>query len=370
VKSEIFAVVMAGGKGTRFWPLSRPSRPKQMLPLLSSKSLVRETIDRLTPTFGRRNVLIVTVDEHARAMRRELRMLPKRNFLIEPLGKNTAPCIGLAAVELLERDPEAIAAILPADHWISDPRRFSRILKQAIDVAAETDALVTLGIRPAYPETGYGYILKMKGGSRARGHRVRGFVEKPPADKARRLIASGALWNSGIFVARVATFLAALRRYAPAVARQLDAIAAIAHGRSLGSLSPAARVALKRRYRKMPNVSIDYAVMEKAGSAGKVMTIEADFGWSDVGNWDALHRMLPKKKSSGNAGVGPHFAFRSSNCLIYSSDSRLVALVGMENTVVVDTPDAILVADIRRSQEIKDLTDELGLRGFSKYVAK
>ncbi|HEY1267518.1 MAG TPA: sugar phosphate nucleotidyltransferase [Candidatus Binatia bacterium] len=367
MKPEFFAVVMAGGKGSRFWPLSRPSRPKQMLRLLTAKSLVRETVNRLTPVFGRRNILIVAVDEQQRAMRRELRMLPKRNFLIEPLGKNTAPCIGLAAIELLERDPEAIAAILPADHWISDTRRFSRALEKAIAVAAETDALVTLGIRPAHPETGYGYIVKAKG--RAQARRVRGFVEKPPAAHARKLIASGALWNSGIFVARVATFLAAFRRYAPQIARRLDAIAAIAHGRSLGGLSSAARAALKREYRKMPNVSIDYAVMEKAGSDGKVMTIEADFGWSDVGNWEALHRMLPKKRS-GNAGVGPHFPFRSSNCLVYSADGRLVALVGMENTVVVDTPDAILVADIRRAQEIKDLTDELSLRGFRKYVAK
>jgi mannose-1-phosphate guanylyltransferase len=369
LKPKLFAVVMAGGKGSRFWPLSRPSRPKQMLRLLTSKTLVRETVDRLTPVFGRRNILVVAVDEQQRAMRRELRVLPKRNFLIEPLGKNTAPCIGLAAIELLERDPEAIAAILPADHWISDPRRFSRALQKAIAAAAETDALVTLGIRPAYVETGYGYIVKAKGGSRAPARRVRAFVEKPPIAQARKLIVSGALWNSGIFVARVATFLAAFRRYAPQVARRLDAIAAIAHGRSLGGLPPAARAALKREYRKMPNVSIDYAVMEKAGSDGKVMTVEADFGWSDVGNWEALHRMLPKKKS-GNAAVGLHFPFRSSNCLVYSSDGRLVTLVGMENTVVVDTPDAILVADIRRAQEIKDLTDELSLRGFRKYVAK
>ncbi len=369
MKPELFAVVIAGGKGTRFWPLSRPQRPKQMLRLLTSKSLVRETVDRLAPVFGRRNLLIVTVGEHERAMRRELPRVPKRNFLIEPLGRNTAPCIGLAGVELLERDPEAIAAILPADHWISDPRRFAHTLGQAIDLAAETDALVTLGIRPAYPETGYGYILKAKGGRRGRGYRVRGFVEKPRADKARRLMASGALWNSGIFVARVATFLAAIRRYAPEIARRLDAVADIARGRSLARLPPAARAALAREYKRMPNVSIDYAVMEKAGAEGKVMTIEADFGWSDVGNWDALHRMLPKEKA-GNAGVGPRLAFRSRNCLIYSSDARLITLVGMENTVVVDTPDAILVADIRRAQEIKDLTDELSLRGFRKYVAK
>lgn len=368
MKRKAFAVIMAGGKGTRFWPLSRPHRPKQMLKLLTSKTLVRETVERVAPIYGRRNVLVVTVGEHERAMRRELPMLPKANFLVEPSGKNTAPCIGLAAVELLGRDPEAVAAVLPADHWIPDARRFVRTLDAAVDLAARHDALVTLGIRPEYPETGYGYILK---GKRAggRSYRVTGFVEKPPAEKARRLIGRGALWNSGILVARVATILAALRRYAPDVARGLAAIESIARVRRLGALPPKLRAALGREYKKMPNVSIDYAVMEKAGSEGKVLTLEADFGWSDVGNWDALHRMLPKE-NNGNAGFGRRVAFRSRNCLVYSSPGRLVALVGMENTVVVDTPDAVLVADIRRSQEIRDLIDELNRRGYTKYTAR
>lgn len=368
MKRKAFAVIMAGGKGTRFWPLSRPQRPKQMLKLLTSKTLVRETVDRVAPIYDRRNVLVVTVGEHDRAMRRELPALPKANFLIEPSGKNTAPCIGLAAVELFGRDPDSIVAVLPADHWISDPRRFARTLGAAVELAARHDALVTLGIRPEYPETGYGYILKGKRAG-AGAYRVTGFVEKPPADKARRLIRRGALWNSGILVARVATILAAIRQYAPEVARGLAAIEAIARVRRLGALPPKLRAALGREYKKMPSVSIDYAVMEKAGSEGKVLTLEADFGWSDVGNWDALHRMLPKE-DGGNAGIGRRVAFRSNNCLVYSSPRRLVALVGMENTVVVDTPDAVLVADIRRSQEIRDLIDELNRRGYAKYTAR
>lgn len=368
MKRKVFMVIMAGGRGTRFWPLSRPQRPKQMLKLLTSRSLVRETVDRVAPIYGRRNVLVVTVSDHDRAMRRELPMLPKMNFLIEPLGKNTAPCIGLAALELLARDAEAVVAVLPADHWISDTRRFSHTLAAAVNLAARNDVLVTLGIRPEYPETGYGYILK--GNRTERGsYRVIGFVEKPPVEKARRLIRRKALWNSGILVARAATILDALRRYAPDVARGLEAIGSIAHVRPLGALPPKLRAALRREYKKMPNVSIDYAVMEKAGSEGKVLTLEADFGWSDVGNWDALHRMLPKE-NAGNAGIGRRVAFRSRNCLIYSSERRLVALVGMENTVVVDTPDAVLVADMRRSQEIKDLIEELNHRGYGKYTTR
>lgn len=368
MKHRVYAVIMAGGRGTRFWPLSRPQRPKQMLKLLTSKSLVRETIDRVAPLYGRRNVLVVTVAEHDGAIRRDLSMLPKANFLIEPSGKNTAPCIGLAAVELSARDPEAIIAILPADHWISDRRKFSRTLAQAVDLAARTDALVTIGVRPEYAETGYGYILK---GRRARGggFHVSGFVEKPPLAKARRLMRRGALWNSGILVTRVATVLEALRCYAPNIARRLDVIQSMAAGRPLGALSVKVRNALRREYKRMPSASIDFAVMEKAGSEGKVLTLEANFGWSDVGNWDALHRMLPKG-TAGNTGVGRRVVFRSSNCLVYSSERRLVALVGMKNTVVVDTPDAVLVADMNRSQEIKDLIEELNRRGYRQYTAR
>lgn len=371
MKRKIYAVVMAGGKGTRFWPLSRPERPKQLLKLLGPKSLIRETVERAAPLFGRRNILIVTVEEHRRAMRAELPMLPKANFLIEPQGKNTAPCIGLAAVELAARDPDAIMVVLPADHWVSDGRRFSRTLAAAARLAGDRDALFTIGVRPAYPETGYGYILKGKR-EPARGaafYRVNGFAEKPDAKKARRLIGRGALWNSGIFIWRVSAILDAFSRYAPEVARGLERIGKIAAGgRGLGALPPKLQSALRREYRKMPNISIDYAVLEKAGSEGKVRTLQADFGWSDVGNWDALHRMLPKD-AAGNAGVGRGLGFRSSNCLAYSaSPGRLIALLGMQNTVVVDTPDAVLVADLRRPQEIKDLIEELDRRGYARYT--
>ena len=371
MKPHVYVVIMAGGKGTRFWPLSRPQRPKQLLKLWSAKSLLRETVDRVAPLFGRRNIYVVTIEEHHRAIRSEMRTIPKANFLIEPEGKNTAPCIGLAALEIWAKDPRAVMVVLPADHWIDGARRFARALRSAIELAARDGAVITLGIRPSHPETGYGYILKGRraegGSARTPVYGVRGFVEKPERRKAAQFIRRGALWHSGIFVARAATILEALRRYAPAVARPLARIEAMTVGKSLTALPAKLRHALRRQYRKMPAISIDYAVLEKASSEGKVVTIEGDFGWSDVGHWDALHRMLPKDRA-GNAGPGRWVSFHSNNCLVYAPPDRLVALLGMTNAVVVDTPDALLVADIKRSQEVKDLVEELKRKGYRRHT--
>ena len=362
MKAQHYAVIMAGGKGTRFWPLSRPQRPKQLLRVLSPKSLLRETVERALPLFGRRNTLVVTVSEQHRSVQRELPMLPKANFLIEPQGNNTAPGIGLAALELTAMDPEAIMAVLPADHWVSDLRSFSRTLKAAMQLAQARDVLITLGIRPARPETGYGYILKGKKAGRSGAlpfYRVDGFEEKPSLKRARQLMRRGALWNSGIFIWRAATILESLRRFNPLIANGLERIREPAHGKSLSRSF--LKSIIRREYRKMPNISIDYAVLEKAAAEGKVMTLEADFGWSDVGDWAALHRMLPKDRS-GNAGVGEWLGFKSRDCLAYS-DNRLIALLGMENTVVVETQDAVLVGDLRLAQEIKNLVEELHRKG-------
>ena len=371
MKRKAYAVIMAGGKGTRFWPLSRPQRPKQLLKILSARSLIRETVERALPLFSRANTLVVTVDEQCGAVRRELPMLPKNNFLIEPQGNNTAPCIGLAALELAARDSDAIMAVLPADHWVSDPRAFSRTVRAALRMAQRQDALITLGIRPSYPETGYGYILKGKKLVSSTGMpvcRVEGFEEKPGWQRAGQLARRGALWNSGIFVWRASTILESLRRYSPGVARGLERIQEVTGGRGLGSLAAKVLTALRREYRRMPNISIDYAVLEKAGSEGRVLTLEADFGWSDVGTWAAVHRMLPKD-AAGSAGFGRWLGFRSSNCLVYSPH-RLITLLGMRDTVVVDTPDALLVADMKRSQEIKDLLEELNRKGYRRYTVR
>ena len=364
-----FSVIIAGGKGTRFWPLSRARRPKQLLNIISQKSLIEATADRVYPITGRDQTLIVTVADQVDALRRTLRDLPKKNFLAEPQGKNTAPCIGLAALEVSRRNPNAAMIVLPADHWVRDTAGFRRTLKTAIALANQYDRLVTIGIRPDYPETGYGYIMKAKPVSakyKASAFFVKRFTEKPGLTLARRLVRDGSLWNSGIFVWKASTLLQLLGRYQPSIAAGLDAIKRVAAGKSLATPTAKVQAAIEREYKKMPNLSIDYAVMEKAGSEGNVLTLEGDFGWSDVGSWAAVHRMM-QKDVDGNASRGRWLGLGAKNCLIHAPD-RLVVLLGMENAVVVDTPDALLVGDLSRSQEVRELVDELNRKGLGSYT--
>ena len=364
-----FSVIIAGGKGTRFWPLSRAQRPKQLLKIISQKSLIVETAERVYPLSGRGQTLVVTLADQIKALRRELGDLAKSNFLAEPQGKNTAPCIGLAALEVVRQNPQAAMIILPADHWVRDNAAFRRTLKAAVALAMRHDQLVTIGIRPAYPETGYGYIVTGKtttGGSSSTGFLVHRFTEKPTLALARKLIRQGALWNSGIFVWKASTLLKLMPRYQPAIAAGLAAIERAASGKSLANPSRKLRAVIAREYKKMPNLSIDYAVMEKAASEGRVLTVEGDFGWSDVGSWAAVHRMM-QKDGNGNAVRGRWLGLGTKNSLIHAPN-RLVVLLGMENTVVVDTPDALLVGDLSRSQEVRDIVEELNRKGLGSYT--
>jgi len=362
---------MAGGRGTRFWPLSRSQRPKQLLKVLSRKSLIRETVDRITPIFNLENILVVTVSDHFKAVRQELRMLPKSNFLLEPKGNNTAPCIGLAAIELTARDPNAIMTVLPADHSISDPGLFRRTLRAASHLSEAHDALVTIGIHPGYPETGYGYILKGKainGPPGISAYRVKAFKEKPTLKEAVVCLKSGALWNSGIFVWRVSTILEMLERFTPRIFRGLQRIKQGLNGKSLGNLNPKVRVILQREYRRMPNISIDHAVLEKAGSTGQVATVEAKFTWSDIGSWASLYKLLPHD-SEGNAAIGNWLGIYSRDCLVHSAN-RLVVLLGMKDAMVIDTPDALLVGDLKRAQDLREVIKQLDLKGYRRYLIK
>lgn len=369
MRSKCYSVIIAGGKGTRFWPLSRSHRPKQLLKILGRRSLISETASRVLSISGRKQTLVVTLAEQLSALRNELPDLPQKNFLAEPQGKNTAPCIGLAALEVGTRDPGAVMVVLPADHWVADINGFRNTIRAAVKIALRQDNLVTIGIRPNYPETGYGYIMKGKSlGSKPAAYRVKRFREKPSVSLAQQLIRQGSLWNSGIFVWKAETILELMRSYQPTISKGLERIKKVAGGRSLGAPTPQIRSIVAREYKQMPNISIDYALLEKAGSVGKVVTLEADFGWSDVGSWAAVHRMLPHDEN-GNAGKGKWLTLGAKNSLIHSED-RLVVLLGVEDTVVVDTPDALLVGDIRRSQEVRELVDQLNKRGFGAYTIK
>jgi mannose-1-phosphate guanylyltransferase len=366
MKPECYSVIIAGGKGTRFWPLSRSQRPKQLLKILSPKSLIRETAERIVPLSGRDRTIVVTVADQLNALRRELPGLPRRNFLAEPRGKNTAPCIGLAALEVAARDPGAVMVVLPADHWVRDVKGFRGAMRSAVEIAARHDSLVTIGIRPDYPETGYGYIIKKKLLSGEATYHVKRFTEKPTLSRAQQLIRQGALWNSGIFVWKASILLELMRRYQPAIFKGLEQIKKVTGKKSLASPTVKIANAVEQEYKKMPNISIDYAVLEKAGSEGRVVTLEAEFGWSDVGSWAAVHRMLPHDKN-GNAGNGKWLSLGAKNSFIHAED-RLVVLLGVEDTVVVDTPDALLVGDIKRSQEVRELVDELNHKGYGAYT--
>ena len=366
--TNCFSVIIAGGKGTRFWPLSRARRPKQLLKIIGRKSLIEETAERVYPLSGQKQTLVVTVADQVKALRRELNTLSKHNFLAEPQGKNTAPCIGLAALEVINRHPDAVMIVLPADHWVGDRAGFRRTLKAAAALAKQHEQLITIGIRPNCPETGYGYIVKGKavaGNNSSTPFRVNRFTEKPTYAAAQRLIRQGSLWNSGIFVWKASVLLELLARYQPAIASGLESIKHAASGHSLANPGIRLHAIMAREYSKMPSVSIDYGVMEKAGSAGKVLTLEADFDWSDVGSWSAVHRLL-RKDGNGNASQGRWLGVGAKNCLIHAPD-RLVALIGIENAVIVDTPDALLVGDLNRSQEVREVVEELNRKGLGSY---
>jgi mannose-1-phosphate guanylyltransferase/mannose-6-phosphate isomerase len=350
--------------------LSRTERPKQLLKIIGNNSLIDETARRAFRLTDPAHTLVVTIQDQLNAIRKELSKIPRGNFICEPTGRNTAPCIGLAALELISRDPDAIMMVFPADHWVTDVPKFQQTLAAAAQLAAKGAELITIGMKPEYPETGYGYILKGKslGADRKMtAFKVDRFAEKPSLDDAGSLMDRGALWNSGIFIWKAATILDLLDRYQPEISAALEKIRK-AVKRSLTNPAPALKSLIAREYKKMPEIAIDKAVLEPAASDGKVITLEGDFGWSDVGSWAAVHRLLPHD-GDHNAGKGQWVALHANNCLIHAPE-RLVVLLGIQNAVVVDTPDAVLVADLSRSQEVREIVGSLRKKGHAAYTIR
>ena len=361
-----YAVIMAGGQGTRFWPRSRRRRPKQLLPIAGRRTLLQETARRLSPAFAWPRMLIVTNREQADEVRRQLPHLPADHVLVEPMGRNTAPCIALAAEWIAAREPDAIMAAVPADHVIDSGAALRRTLRAACDLAARTDALVTLGVKPTRPETGYGYIEVAERITHDAPdmHWVRRFHEKPSAPVAGRYLAGGRhLWNSGMFVWRASVFRRALQDYLPQVRRALD---------GFWSSIPAAKRErqLARVYRSLPSVSVDVGIMQPLTAARRatprVAVVRAKFGWNDVGSWTALPDIWGCDRA-GNAAIGKVLAVATKNSIVYSPE-RLVALVGVTDLIVIDSADALLICARDRAQDVRKVTDELKQRGWSKYL--
>jgi mannose-1-phosphate guanylyltransferase/mannose-6-phosphate isomerase len=354
----MYAVIMAGGGGTRLWPLSRTARPKPFLPLLGPTSLLQASVARLSPLIGPADVHVVTDGRYADLVREQLPDLPLANLLREPMGRNTAAAVAFAAAAIDRADDE-IMVVLPADQRIVNEAGFRAALQAAAERAATGD-LVTLGISPTGPETGYGYILATLDPSapaRPTGQpaswRVERFVEKPDIDRARDLLASGrASWNAGIFVWRRDALLAGLRRFAPDI---IDAIRdAVAQG-------PAA---IEAAYPGVRATSIDYALLEPASLLGQVAVVPADVGWSDLGSWDALSQAAQAADATNQVDAGSSvIEIGSERVLVRAAGGRMVAIVGLADVIVVDTPDALLVCASDAAQDVKRVVDQLAASG-------
>jgi len=346
---------MAGGSGTRFWPRSRQRMPKQFLPIVGGESMLRETVARVAPLVGPSRVVVVAGRAQAGAVRAELPRLPAQNLLAEPVGRNTAAAIALAALTLERRTPGASRVVLPSDHAIAAHGVFRADLQLALRIAEEMRSLVTLGLPPTRPETGYGYIRPgaMMPGTRGRVARVAAFIEKPNRRRAEALLAMGrVLWNAGIFAWRATDVLEELRAFVPEVVGPLEA----AFARGAGALAAA--------YRRIPSVSIDQGVLERSR---RVMVVRARFPWSDVGSWAAVEPFWRVAGNGQNTVRGHALPIDSRGCLV-DSPERLVALVGVEDLVVVDAGDAVLVCRKDRAQDVRLVVDELRRRGLARYL--
>src|SRR5271168_2541282 len=353
---SVHAVILAGGRGTRFWPRSRLRTPKQLLNIVGSTTMLEQTVDRLLPVFPYQRLWTVTNAEQVRAVRKISPRMRVAHVLSEPAGRNTAAAIALAAFHLVRHDAEALMAVLPADHFIADAERYRTIVRAALEVAARGPNLVVLGIPPTHPETGYGYIERASPVeppfrvATSPVFQVKRFTEKPQEATAREFLASGNYyWNAGMFLWRAATFLDCLRRFLPATHQALARVAD-----TIGTRRYAATLA--RAYAKLENISVDYAILERATQqpdGGSVYVLPAEIGWSDIGSWAAVYELMAAAPGA-NVSEVPLCAIDSAGNYVWGDikQSKVVALLGVHDLVVVETPDALLVCPRSRAQDV------------------
>ncbi len=361
---HLYAVILAGGSGTRFWPLSRHLYPKQLLRIMGGETLIQQTMRRVVGCVSADQVLISTNSLQAESIRFQLaewKDALQNSFLLEPEGRNTAPAIALAACRVMEADPDGIMLVLPADHVIKEDSRFQASVSLATQLA-DDGHLVTFGVKPIRPETGYGYIQpnrRIRLGSRRSliGHPVARFVEKPDAPTAQRYLRSGNYyWNSGMFVWRASVILDELARHQPALMRSVKALASKAKPNSVSE-------EFARAYKQLPSISIDHGVMERSSRAA---VIPVAFTWSDVGNWSSLEEVAPLDRA-GNVVSGKVVDFDSRNSVLYA-DQRVVATIGLSDMIVVDTADATLVCPKSRAQDVKQVVELLKKQGAPEHL--
>ncbi len=356
----MFAVIMAGGIGTRFWPRSRIRRPKQLLKILDDKTMIQATVARLHGLIEQDQIYVVTTEPQLEEIKEQLPFLRSENLIIEPKGKNTAPCIGLSAVILRHRDPQAVMAVLPADHRINNEPLFRKVLAVAEQVATRDHRLVTIGIHPTYPATGYGYIQINSQVDEIDGipvFKVKTFAEKPDAHTAKRFLASGDfLWNSGMFIW---TANAILKEIEEAIPELYDGLMEIE--KYLGTKHQ--DEVIKKVYCTIKSISIDYGVMEQSTN---VFVLKGEFDWNDVGSWEEIYKISPHDEND-NVVIGNHLLRDTRSCLI-DSPRRMIATLGVENLIIIDTDDALLVCRRDMAQQVKDLVDALKRKNLEQYL--
>jgi len=363
VKSvPVYSVIMAGGPGTRFWPKSRKRRPKQFLSLTGPDSLLHAAFARSRLFAPWERCFVLTDIDYGKEVAEQLPQVPTCNIVLEPANRDTAPCIGLAAWKILRQEPNAVLVVLPSDHYIADDQAFQETVEAAIAYASTNDDLVTIGISPTAPESGYGYIEKgdiLRQESGRSIFRVKRFVEKPTKEKAAVMLdAGGYLWNSGIFIFRADAILKAIEEYLPELAAGLTAIVPY-----LGT--GVEKKIMKALYPTLPKISLDYGVMEKSS---KIAVVPGNFLWDDIGTWTALARYLPKDDAGNSCHPTSQKILMDTSGCIVESDSLLVATLGVQDLLIVEWGGILLVADKQRAQDIRKLVRSLEEAGLKEYL--
>jgi mannose-1-phosphate guanylyltransferase len=359
VFDHAYAVIMAGGSGTRFWPLSRRKHPKQLLELFGRGTLLEQTVARLRPLIPPERVYIYTSEIILPEVRRRLPQIPRAQIIAEPASRNTAPTLGVAAHEICRRDPQGLMIVLPADHIIEKPAEFLRVLRAGGELAAQDDSTVVIGLKPTRPDTGFGYVRIGSASKRVGGQKiypVEQFTEKPPLAVAKKYVASDRyLWNGGMFIWRASTLLENFAKHQPKMADQLAKLAALG-----GPNSPRN---FRRLFPQFEKISIDFAIMEKISD---IQAVSADIGWNDVGSWAVVYD-LNKKDAEANVRPAHSLALDSRGNMIVSK-KKFVVTVGVENLVIVETDDALMVCPRERSQDVGKAVQALDKAGQKKLL--
>jgi mannose-1-phosphate guanylyltransferase len=360
---DVYGLIIAGGVGARFWPRSRERSPKQLLEIIGRGTMIQNTVYRLDPVIPQERIYVVTNALQVEEIKKQLPQIPAQNFLVEPAGRNTAPAICFAAEVLRKRVGDAVMVVLPADHLVHDIEAFQETLRKAVQVAIESKGLVTIGITPTHPETGYGYIQFGNDDANSPyrsldAFPVITFAEKPSLETAKSFLASGDfVWNSGMFIFRVTTILNNIAEHLPEISEEFHGLR---EHIDTGKFSQY----LEKAYREMRSISIDYGIMEKAENR---FVIPSQFGWNDLGSWDEVYRILPKDED-GNACHGDMYLRESRNCHIFSGGNRFIAMIGLDDLTIIDTKDALLICKRNDSQKVKEVVDYLRKKGGTQYL--